>query len=82
MGTALQLNTMLELTWTEADFLMHCIEVFANGDKEYSFNSAADDKELSLNMQQIDSLFLRIQDARSYAKNVDYEQWLETNGFN
>ena len=56
-------ETMLELTWTEADFIMHCMELFANGDKEYPFASA-DGTEIALTTQQIDALFQRVQNER------------------
>ena len=73
MGTALQLNTMLQLTWTEADFLMHCIEVFADGDEKVTFKSV-DGEEIALTTQQIDDLFLRIQDIRFHILEMEYER--------
>lgn len=72
IGTAQQLNTMLQLTATEADFLMHCMEVFAEGDEKVTFISA--DGKLALANQQIEALFQRIQDVRSHAIDMEYEQ--------
>lgn len=72
IGTAQQLNTMLQLTATEADFLMHCMEVFAESDEKVTFISA--DGKLALANQQIEALFQRIQDVRSHAIDMEYEQ--------
>lgn len=63
---------MLQLTATEADFLMHCMEVFAEGDEKVTFISA--DGKLALANQQIEALFQRIQDIRSHAIDMEYKQ--------
>jgi hypothetical protein len=52
-------NTM-ELTFNEADFLMHCIELFA-GFSDASFMDG-EMKEVMMNPKQINDLFLKIQD--------------------
>ena len=72
MGTAQQLHTMLQLNSTEADFLMHCMEVFAEGDEKVTFISAHG--EIALTNQQIEALFQRIQDVRFHAREMEYEQ--------
>jgi len=72
IGATPQLKIMLQLTATEADFLMHCMEVFAEGDEKVTFISA--DGKLALANQQIEALFQRIQDVRSHAIDMEYEQ--------
>jgi len=50
----------MELTFNEADFLMHCIDLFT----EYQQTNFMDDemKQVLLDSSQINDLFLRIQD--------------------
>lgn len=52
----------MELNFNEADFLMHCIDLFT----EYSECSFIDPgtKEVMLDFKQIEDLFLRIQDSK------------------
>ena len=55
------LSTM-ELNFNEADFLMHCIELFVG----HTDSSFMDDemKEVMMDPNQINGLFLRIQEAK------------------
>ena len=55
------LSTM-ELNFNEADFLMHCIELFV-GHTDSSFMDDAM-KEVMMDPNQINGLFLRIQEAK------------------
>ena len=52
----------MELTFNEADFLMHCIDLFT----EYQQTNFMDDemKQVLLDSSQINDLFLRIQDSK------------------
>ena len=56
---------MTELTYNEADFLMHCIEVWADGKEEPFLNASGDG--VALTFDQINELFLRLQTARRAA---------------
>ena len=52
----------MELNFNEADFLMHCIELFVG----HTDSSFVDDemKEVMMDPNQINGLFLRIQEAK------------------
>lgn len=55
----------LQLTDTEADFVMHCIEIF--GDGVYGENTKFLDHDMTtvlMDSKQINDLWLRIQDNR------------------
>jgi hypothetical protein len=56
----------MELTFNEADFLMHCIELFAG----YADANFMDDemKQVLMDSSQINDLFLRIQDCKTASR--------------
>ena len=54
----------MDINWKEAEFLMHCMELFANGDKEFPFTTY-DGLEILLTTEQIEELFQRVQQCRN-----------------
>lgn len=63
----------MDLNWKEADFIMHCIELFANGDKEFSF-TADNARDILLTTNQIEDLFQRVQQIKFHDFDMDYER--------
>jgi hypothetical protein len=56
----------MNINWKEAEFLMHCIELFANGDKEFTFTTY-DGLDILLTTEQIEELFQQLQRQRQNA---------------
>jgi hypothetical protein len=56
----------MNINWKEAEFLMHCIELFANGDKEFPFTTY-DGLDILLTTEQIEELFQQLQQQRQNA---------------
>jgi hypothetical protein len=54
----------MQLTFNEADFIMHCIELYTNGDARFDFMDT-EGKEVVLHTEQIEELFQKIQDLKS-----------------
>lgn len=52
----------MQLTFNEADFIMHCIELFAAGSTPDFLDQEL--KAVCLNSDQINDLFLRIQESK------------------
>ena len=49
----------MNLNWKEAEFIMHCMELFASGDKDFPFTTA-DGLDILLSTEQIEELFQRV----------------------
>jgi hypothetical protein len=56
----------MNINWKEAEFLMHCIELFVNGDKEFAF-ATYDGLDILLTAEQIEELFQRLHQQRQNA---------------
>jgi hypothetical protein len=65
MGTALLLSIM-QLNFNEADFLMHCMELFCVDLGTGTPASFTDDegKQMVMDHEQINALFLRLQEVK------------------
>jgi len=57
-------HKIMQLTFNEADFIMHCIELYTNGDARFDFMDT-EGKEVILHTEQIEELFQKIQDLKS-----------------
>ena len=53
----------MELNRNERDFLMHCMELFADGSETVKFLTY-DETEVLMDYDQINDLYLRIQDVK------------------
>ena len=53
----------MKLNRNERDFLMHCIELFADGSETVKFLNY-DETEVLLDYEQMNNLYLRIQDGK------------------
>ena len=72
INTAQQVNTM-DFNWKEADFIMHCMELFANGNKEFPFTTD-DGRNILLTTKQIEDLFQRTQQIKFHDLDMEYER--------
>jgi hypothetical protein len=72
IGTAQQSNT-LDFNWKEADFIMHCMELFANGDKEFPF-TGDNRRDILLTTKQIEDLFQCVQQIKFHDLDMEYER--------
>jgi len=59
-------SAIMTFTFNEADFLMHCIELFSEDTRSSTPPSFTDQegKEVVLDSKQIENLYLRIQDLK------------------
>ena len=57
----------MDLTFKQADFLMHCIEVFTFGNEDSSFTDI--DGTILMGTEEINELYLKIQELKFASTN-------------
>jgi hypothetical protein len=53
---------IMKLSFDEVDFIMHCIELFAEGSASTANFMDCENKEVCMNSAQINDLYLRLQE--------------------
>jgi hypothetical protein len=66
----------MDLNWKEAEFIMHCIELFADGNKSYSFTTD-DGRQVLLSTQQVDDLYQRVQQIKFHDLDMECERRMQ-----
>ena len=72
IGTAQQPNIM-DFNWKEADFIMYCIELFADGDKEFPY-TIDNGLGVTLTTEQIKDLYQRVQQIKFHDLDMKFER--------
>jgi hypothetical protein len=63
----------MNFNWKEAEFIMHCIELFADGNKSYSFTTD-NGRQILLSTEQVDDLYQRVQQIKFHDLDMEYER--------